>query len=235
MPVTKYRLAWWRRWLARPFIRAAFGLLFHILSPIRITGRQNVMLGKPYIVAINHVSLFEAPFIGVFWPEQLEVMGAVDVWSKPGQNLLARLWGGIPVHRGEYDRAVFDKILAALAAGYPLLIAPEGGRSHKPGMRDAKPGIAYLVEQSGLPVIPVGIVGTTDDFWHKAMQGKRPQLEMHIGKPVHLPQVEGIGTARRASRQHNADLVMRTIAGLLPEDYRGVYTDSAIFPDSETH
>jgi 1-acyl-sn-glycerol-3-phosphate acyltransferase len=235
VPVTEYRLTWWRRGLSRPFIRAAFGLLFHILSPVRITGRKNVPRGKPYIVAINHVSLYEAPFIGVFWPEQLEVMGAVDVWSRPGQDILARLWGGIPVHRGEYDRAVFDIVLAALSAGYPLLIAPEGERSHKPGLQMAKPGIAYLAEQSGLPVVPVAIVGTTDDFWQKASKGKRPLLEMRIGKPLHLPPVEGKGEQRRASRQRNADLVMRTIAGLLPEDYRGVYSDSAILPQPETH
>jgi 1-acyl-sn-glycerol-3-phosphate acyltransferase len=233
MPVKDYRLAWWRRWLSRPLIRVVLGLLFHILSPVRITGRKNVLRGKPYIVAINHVSLYEAPFIGVFWPEQLEVMGAVDVWSRPGQNILARLWGGIPVHRGEYDRAVFDKVLAALAAGYPLLIAPEGERSHKPGMQLARPGIAYLAEQSGLPVIPVAIVGTTDDYWHKASKGGRPLLEMRIGRPFHLPPVEGKGEARRLSRQRNADLVMRRIAGLLPEDYRGVYTGSAVLPDSE--
>ena len=233
MPVTEYRLAWWRRWLTRPFIRIVFGMIFRILSPVKITGKKNVPRGKPYIVAINHVSLFEAPFIGVFWPEQLEVMGAVDVWSRPGQNILARMWGGIPVHRGDYDRALFDNVLGALAAGYPLLIAPEGGRSHKPGMRAAKPGVAYVAEQSGLPVIPVGIVGTTDDFWKKASKGKRPLLEMRIGKPVHLPPVEGKGEARRESRQRNADLVMRAIAGLLPEDYRGVYADSAILPEPE--
>jgi 1-acyl-sn-glycerol-3-phosphate acyltransferase len=233
MPVKEYHLAWWQRWLARPFIRLTLGLLFHILSPVRITGRKNVPRGKPYIVAINHVSLYEAPFIGVFWPEQLEVMGAVDVWSRPGQNILARLWGGIPVHRGEYDRAVFDKVLAALAAGYPLLIAPEGERSHRPGMQSAKPGVAYLAEQSGLPVIPVAIVGTTDDYWHEASKGRRPLLEMRIGRPFHLPPVEGKGEARRLSRQRNADLVMRHIAGLLPEDYRGVYAGSAILPNSE--
>ncbi len=233
MPVKNYRPAWWRRWLARPFIRLVFGLILRILSPIRILGRRNVPRGKPYIVAMNHVSLFEAPFVAAFWPEQLEVMGAVDVWSRPGQNILARMWGGIPVHRGDYDRALFDKVLAALRSGYPLLIAPEGGRSHKPGMKLAKPGVAYLVEQSGMPVIPVGIVGTTDDFFHKASKGKRPLLEMRIGKPLNLPPVEGKGEARRASRQRNADLVMRTIAGLLPEDYRGVYAEHAILPDPE--
>jgi 1-acyl-sn-glycerol-3-phosphate acyltransferase len=232
MPVKEYHLAWWRRFLSRPFIRLILGLVLLVLSPIKITGKKNVPRGKPYIVAINHVSLFEAPFIGVFWPEQLEVMGAVDVWSRPGQNILARMWGGIPVHRGEYDRALFDKVLGALRAGYPLLIAPEGERSHKPGMQLAKPGIAYLAEQSSLPVVPVGIAGTTDDYWHRASRGARPQLVMNIGKPFLLPEPEGKGEARRASRQRNADLVMRTIAGLLPEEYRGVYSDGAIFPEA---
>ncbi len=221
-----YRVAWWRRWISRPLIRGGLRAIFRLLAPVTITGRENVPRRQAYLVAINHVSLFDPPFVGVFWPEQLEAMGAVDIWSKPGQNILARLWGGIKVHRGEYDRAMFEKVLAALRAGYPLLIAPEGGRSHAPGMRRARPGVAYLAEESGVPVVPVGIVGTTDDFWHKASRGQRPRLEMHIGQPIHLPPVEGRGAARREARQRNADLVMQKIAELLPEDYRGVYGDS---------
>jgi 1-acyl-sn-glycerol-3-phosphate acyltransferase len=234
MPVEEYYLEWWRRLLARPFVRVCLRLLFHILSPVKITGAKNIPFHNAYITAINHVSLFEAPFIGAFWPEQLEVIGASDIWDRPGQNILARLWGGIPVHRGNFDRAAVTGVLSALHGGFPLLIAPEGGRSHVPGLRQAKPGISYIAEQSGLSVIPVGIVGTTDDFWQKATRGKRPRLEMHIGTPIRLPPVEGIGAERRASRQRNADLVMRYISGLLPEEYRGVYSENAIFPNTKT-
>lgn len=230
MPVEGYHLAWWRRWLARPCIRLILGLVFRTLTPVKITGRKNVPLHTPYIAAINHVSLFEAPFVGVFWPEQMEALGASDVWERPGQNILARLWGGIKVHRGEFDRTAMESVVLALRAGYPLLIAPEGGRSHVPGMRQAMPGVAYIAEQTSALVIPVGIVGTTDDFWIKASKGKRPLLEMRIGKPIRLPPVTGKGEARHASRQYNADLVMRHIAGLLPEEYRGVYAETAIFP-----
>jgi 1-acyl-sn-glycerol-3-phosphate acyltransferase len=127
---------------------------------------------------------------------------------------------------------MFATVLAGLRSGYPLLIAPEGGRSHVPGLRLAQPGIAYIVEQSGVPVVPVAIVGTTDDFWHRASKGKRPRLEMRIGKPINLHSNREKGETHRASRQANADLVMRLIAGLLPENYRGVYAGNAIFPDS---
>jgi 1-acyl-sn-glycerol-3-phosphate acyltransferase len=234
MPVAEYHLAWWRRWLARPFIRVLLRLLFHMLSPVKITGKENIPLRRPYIAVINHVSLFEAPFIGAFWPEQLEALGASDVWDRPGQNILARLWGGIPVHRDDYDRAAMDGVLSALRGGSPLLIAPEGGRSHAPGLRQAKPGVAFIAEQSGVPVIPVAIVGTTDDFWQKASKGKCPQLEMHIGQPIQLPPVQGKGAERRDARQRNADLVMRSIAGMLPENYRGFYAENAILPDAQT-
>jgi 1-acyl-sn-glycerol-3-phosphate acyltransferase len=154
----------------------------------------------------------------------------VEIWSRPGQNVLAHLWGGIKVHREDYDRELFETVDAVLQTGHPLLIAPEGGRSHVPGLRTAKPGIAFLVERAHVPVVPVAVIGTTDDFWKKASQGKRPLLEMHIGKPVNLPALQGSGETRRRLRQENADLVMRLIAGMLPEEYRGVYADSAILP-----
>jgi 1-acyl-sn-glycerol-3-phosphate acyltransferase len=234
MRLKSYHPAWWRRWIARPVLRVILRGIFRILAPVRITGRANVPHGKAYIVAINHVSIFDPPFAGVFWPEQVEAMGAAEVWNKPGQNVLARLWGGIPVHRGDYDRAMFETVLAVLRSGYPLLIAPEGGRSHVPGLRQAKPGIATIAELSGMPVIPVAIVGTTDDFWKKATRGERPVLEMHIGRPLLLKPANSPGADRRAARQDNADLVMRTIAGMLPDAYRGVYADRAILPESKS-
>jgi 1-acyl-sn-glycerol-3-phosphate acyltransferase len=97
-------------------------------------------------------------------------------------------------------------------------------------MRRAKPGIAYLVEKTGVPVLPAAIVGTTEDFWQRASHGKRPPLAMHIGKPITLPPITTTGTEKHAARQRNADLVMSYLAGLLPEEYRGVYAESAIFP-----
>jgi 1-acyl-sn-glycerol-3-phosphate acyltransferase len=161
----------------------------------------------------------------------IEIIGASEVWQKPIQGQLAWLYHGIQVHRGEYDRVVFDKALSVLESGRPLVMSPEGGRSHVTALRRAKPGLAFIIEKAGVPVVPVGIVGTTDDFLSRAMQAKRPQLEMHIGKPFHLPAVTGAGEERRESRQRNVDLVMAHIAGLLPEDYRGVYAGQAILHD----
>jgi 1-acyl-sn-glycerol-3-phosphate acyltransferase len=213
--------------LFRSTCRPFFRVLFKLLGRVRITGKANVPRQGAYIVAINHVSLYEAPFILSYWPVAPEVLGAVDIWSKRGQAWLARNYGGIAVHRGEYNRAVIDQVLAILRAGKPLLLAPEGGRSHTPGMRRAQPGIGYLMHLARVPVIPVGIVGTTEDYLDLAIHGKRPLLEMHIGEPIVLAQPGENGKPHRIIWQANADLVMRQIAALLPEEYQGVYANQS--------
>lgn len=216
--------------LSRPILKAIFRGIFRLLGRVTITGKQHIPYGQRYVVAMNHVSIYDPPLAGAFWPEQLEIIGASDVFLKPGQGQLLKAYGVIPVHRGDYDRALFTKIIAVIKAGYPLLIAPEGGRSHVPAMKRAMPGIAYIIEQTRVPVVPVGLVGTTEDFWRRARRGERPALEIRIGRPIILPEITARGAERHAARQNNADLVMRYLAGLLPEEYRGVYAESAILP-----
>jgi 1-acyl-sn-glycerol-3-phosphate acyltransferase len=212
-----------RHRLARPVLCSAFRLLFHVLSPVKVIGRENVPPKGPYLIAINHVSTFDPPFIIAFWPVVPEAAGASEIWERRGQSALVFFYGGIPVHRGQFDRQAIEKMIEVLQADRPLVIAPEGGRSHTPGMRRAEPGVAYLADKVSVPVIPVGIVGTTDDYAEKAFHFKRPALEMHIGKLMRLPPVEGKGVARHQSLQANADLLMYQIAALLPPEYRGVY------------
>jgi 1-acyl-sn-glycerol-3-phosphate acyltransferase len=214
--------------ISRIFMLPVFRMIYRVLGRVKVTGKENVPLGKPYVVAINHISIFDPPLVVSFWPETPEIIGAADVFEKKGQGQILSMYGVIPVHRGDYDRVLLEKILAILKMGRPLVIAPEGGRSHVPAMKHAMPGIGYIIEHAQVPVIPVGLVGTTDDFWQRSKRGEKPQLEIRIGKPIIFPAIQEKGTQRREARQKNADLVMRHIAGLLPEEYHGVYAGQVI-------
>ena len=216
--------------ISRPILKTVFRFLFLTLGRVTVTGKENIPRGKPCVVAMNHVSIFDPPLAGSFWPGPLEVIGAIDVFDKPFEGKILRFYGVIPVHRGDYDRPLLTRMIKIIEAGYPILISPEGTRSHVPGMTSAKQGIAYLVEKTGVPVVPVALVGTTEDFWQRAKRGEKPPVEIRIGKPIILREITAKGTERHAARQYNADLVMRYLAGLLPLQYRGVYAESAIFP-----
>lgn len=212
----------------RFFMRPIFQGIYRMLGRVKIYGRENVPLGMPYVAAMNHISIFDPPFMLSFWPEDPEIVGAAEVFTKKDQGPILKLYGTIPVYHGQYDRALLETMLSVLKSGYPMVIAPEGGRSHQLGMQRAMPGVGYVIENANVPVIPVGLLGTTDDFWQRARRGERPEIEMRIGKPIRFPSVTQRGRERRELRQYNADLVMRHIAGLLPSEYHGVYAGQAI-------
>lgn len=218
----KYSVPVWLR-LRRSILRGFFRQVFHVLCHIEINGLGNIPKDGAYIIAHNHISLFEPPLVLAFWPEHPESIAGADVFHRPGQKVLVRAYRAIPVRRGEYDRKVIDVMMNVLESGRALVIAPEGGRSHETALRRAQAGVAYIVDRAKVPVVPVGISGTTDDMLSRALRGGRPHLTMNIGEAFSPPAIIGRGEDRRVARQRNADIVMEHIAALIPEDYRGLY------------
>jgi 1-acyl-sn-glycerol-3-phosphate acyltransferase len=208
-------------------MRPLFRGIFRLLSDVSLRGLEYVPKKGAYLIAPNHVSLYDPALVMAFWPCAAEAVTASDVLERPGQSSLVRLYGVIPVHRHEYDRYALEAVWGALGAGRPVMIMPEGTRSHAPGMQHAEPGIAYILEKISVPVVPVAVVGTTDDFFRRALRGERPSVSMFIGEPMLLPPIEVKGEARRLARQQHADQIMKHIATLLPLEYQGVYADPA--------
>jgi 1-acyl-sn-glycerol-3-phosphate acyltransferase len=209
--------------IARRIVKPLTRLIFRLLSEVKSYDEEYVPKIGSYILTVNHVSLFEPPVVLAFWSTPPEAAGAIEIWGKPGQGILARLYGGIPVHRGELDRQLLDTMISVLGSGRPLFLAPEGGRSYELGMRRTHPGVTYSVDKTRVPVVSIGVVGTSDDFFDKAIRLKRPRLEIRIGKPSASPSVNGKGAIRRDRLQAHADQIMVSIAALMPPHYRGVY------------
>ncbi len=211
--------------LRREFLRRTFRVIFHVLFRLKVTGLENVPQTGACIVAHNHVSIIEPALVLAFLPRRAEAIGAQELWTRRGQSVIIRLYGTMPVRRGDAQRDLIKKMLEVLNAGSPLLIAPEGTRSHVPGMGLAQPGIGYLLDQARVPVVPVAIVGSTDDNLKAAFRFKRPTMTMHLGTPFEIPPIGLGGKDRREARQKNADQVMIRIGAMLPEEYWGVYAE----------
>ena len=202
---------------------------------------ENIPDHNKYVAIFNHVSLVEVPFIAAFWPTILEIIGAAVVWDRPGVSIVVKMWSGVRVKRTEFDRDVFKQVIQVFEANRPLMISPEGGRSHSPGLRRGKPGVAYIIDKVDVEVLPVAVVGNTMDFLKKGIRGERPPIQMIVGEPFRLPPIDGRGEERRSKRQNNTDYSMARLAALLPESYRGVYVEyekilagePVVFPEPE--
>jgi 1-acyl-sn-glycerol-3-phosphate acyltransferase len=95
-------------------------------------------------------------------------------------------------------------------------------------MRSALKGVAFLMDKATVPVVPVGIVGTTEDFLDRALCGDRPLIEMRIGPPFIFRPAEELRMSRHEARQYQTDSIMTQIAALLPHEYRGVYSSFVV-------
>lgn len=211
--------------LSRPIIKWGFYLTYRLLTRVKVYGRKNIPKKGPYIVTFNHVSIFDPPLLVAFWSKPPEIFGAEYLWESVGFGSIMRSYGVTPVSRASFDRKLLAASLDYLKNGRILTIAPEGSRSHKPGLQHAKPGAAFLAAKSGAPIVPVGIVGTTPDLLDKIKSFSRPGIQIYIGKPYKLPDLVQNNGNRKAIRQELADYVMIQIAKLLPEEYQGVYAN----------
>jgi 1-acyl-sn-glycerol-3-phosphate acyltransferase len=212
----------WKVGLFRALARPAFRSLFRILSRVEIEGLRNVPRSGSYLVACNHISIYEPPLVLAFWPTVLEVAAAVDVFDRPQQGALVRLYGSLPVHRGEFDRRLIESMVDMLTAGRPVLIFPEGGRTHSPGLRQAWHGASYVAARARVDVIPVGVTGT-EALGEAIHQHRRTRLRMSIGEALPTPAIDLRAPERKRALLSHTEEIMRGIATLLPESYRGVY------------
>ncbi|HEY3341557.1 MAG TPA: lysophospholipid acyltransferase family protein, partial [Anaerolineae bacterium] len=128
--------------------------------------------------------------------------------------LLFNGMGGIWVKRGEVDRAALRACLAVLSHGGVMGMSPEGTRSRTGGLQKGRSGVAYLATKANVPVLPVALWGV-EQIGRNLRRLRRTDVYLHVGEPYRMDPA--------VSHNENTDRLMRIIAGMLPEQYRGVY------------
>jgi len=135
------------------------GALARAVWRLRVVGRENVPRDGPLIVAANHVSNMDPPFLGVSMPRPIWYMAKKELFAVPVLGpLIARL-NAYPVDRQAGGTAALRASLRMLKEGRCVGVFPEGGRNVH-GDKEAKAGAAFLAAASGAPVVPAAIVGS---------------------------------------------------------------------------
>jgi len=205
------------------FARWLLNALFGLLTTRRVEGLENIPSEPPYILATNHLSFFDVPWVvSVLGAEGTTTWVAEKYERHPFFGPIVRLGDPIFIQRGEVDRNALQAAVEALRSGRIFAVAPEGTRSKTGGLIRGKSGCAYLAQHSGAPIVPVAITGT-EDLGRRLLRLRRPKVTLRVGRPFRLEPLTA--EARIDGVRQQADEVMCRIAALLPARYRGVYAD----------
>ena len=185
----------------------------------RADDTNNLPADGSAIVIFNHIAFIDPIVVLSVLPRNAVPLARHDVFGIPGWGIFPRLWDVIPVRREEVDREALRKALAVLEAGEVLLVAPEGTRH--PSLQRAKPGLAYLALKSSAPIVPVAVEGTEGYPTLIVGRADLAPVNVRVGRPFRYKQTK----ASRDRLRTMTDEAMYVLAGMLPEERRGEYSD----------
>jgi len=183
----------------------------------------NVPQQGPLIIACNHINFMDVPLLFThLQPRKITGFAKAETWDNPAMAFLFDLWGAIPIQRGAADMDAIRSALEALNAGKILVIAPEGTRSGHGRLGKGYPGIVILAHHSQAPILPLVYYGG-EHLRDNLNRLKRTDFHIRVGKVFNLQFPEG--KIDRATRDKMVEEIMYQIAQLLPDEYRGYYSD----------
>jgi 1-acyl-sn-glycerol-3-phosphate acyltransferase len=201
-------------------VRRLVAALFSVFAPPEISGLENFPSEPPYILATNHLSIFDLPLLLIVCPHVIRAFAAEKHGRNPIYGPLLAMMGTILVRRGEVDRQALRGALDVLARGEALGISPEGTRARSThALQEGKLGAAYLATRADVPIVPVGLTGT-EMVKQNLLRLRRTRVRVVVGKSFRLAES---GRVRVEKLREYSDLIMHCIAELLPKEYRGVY------------
>ncbi len=164
------------------FLRILFLAIGKMCFRYRVVGA--VPKSGGFIVAANHASYLDIPFLGCGLGRRAWYLGRSDLFSVPGGKAICQWLGWIPLRTGRLDRDAFGKAVSLIKEGKIVVIFPEGSRSQDGRLQVPKPGIGVIVAQTGCPVVPAYLKGTYEVLPMGMMWPRFRPVTVLYGEPL---------------------------------------------------
>jgi len=171
-------------WLVRGVLQP----FFHIYFRLSRIGREHLPAEGPYIIAANHRSFLDPFVIATMARRPMYYVAKKELFMRPWQAWILNALGAFPVDRGAGDEQFIETAKAILARGDVVLIFPEGTRIRPGALGRAKRGVGRLALESGVPVIPVALIGT--EAVRRGWRIRPHKIRIRAGRALRFPQVE---------------------------------------------
>ncbi|WP_243758363.1 lysophospholipid acyltransferase family protein [Actinotalea soli] len=214
-----------KRVLAGPLLRGMF-------RPW-VRGIENIPETGGAILASNHLAVIDSFVLPLVLSRKIRFIGKAEYFT--GTGLKGRLKAGffrgvgtIPVDRGggKASEAALNTGLGVLESGNLFGIYPEGTRSPDGRLYRGKTGVARLALESGVPVIPVAMVGTDVAQPIGRVIPKPMRLGIVVGEPLDFSRYKGMENDRFILRSVT-DEIMYALMSLSGQEYVDIYAATA--------
>jgi 1-acyl-sn-glycerol-3-phosphate acyltransferase len=217
---------WFLKWIA-------IGPLLRLVFRPETEGLENVPPEGPAILASNHLSYADWLFMPVTLSRKVTFVAKAEYFTSPGikgwlQKTFFSGAGQVPIDRSSADAAAgaLQSARRVLGAGDLFGIYPEGTRSHDGRLYRGKTGVARLAIETGVPVIPIGVVGTDQIAPPGKKFGRWTRPMVRFGKPLDFSRYEGLANDRFILRSAT-DEIMYEIMRLSGQEYVDMYAARA--------
>lgn len=205
------------------------GPLLQLLGRPKVEGLHHVPSTGPVILASNHLAVMDSFFLPLVVRRRITFLAKSEYFTGTGIKGWLSRWfftavGQVPIDRSNADaaQAALDTAQRVLNAGKLLGMYPEGTRSPDGRLYKGKTGLARLALETGVPVIPVAMIGTNVVNPPGTTMLRFGKVTVRFGKPMDFSRFEGLAGNRFIERAV-ADEVIYELMGLSGQEYVDVY------------
>ena len=182
-------------------------VLWFLLIPIKVTGKENVDPKQSYVFVANHQSFLDVFAVYGWLPNNFKWLMKKEIRKVPFVGTACAVAGHIFVDRSNPRAALqsMDHIKKELVDGISTVIFPEGTRTKTGEMGRFKQGAFKIAMDMGLPVVPLSLGGFFKAMPSgQAFANPRARASLHIGKPIDISQFNDINEAMEYLRNEIA-------------------------------
>ncbi|SEH98265.1 MULTISPECIES: lysophospholipid acyltransferase family protein [unclassified Leifsonia] len=197
-----------------------------------VVGLENVPAEGAVILASNHLSFIDSIFLPIVVDRHVSFLAKSDYFTRRGlkgwaTRAFMNATGQLPIDRsgGKASEASLNTGLAVLARGEMLGIYPEGTRSPDGKLYRGRTGVARMILEAGVPVVPVAMVDTARIMPIGTRLPKIGRIGIILGEPLDFSRFDGMEGDRFILRSVT-DEIMYELQRLGEQEYVDVYAST---------
>ncbi len=205
------------------------GPLLTVLGRPKVEGLENLPKSGPAILASNHLAVADSFYKPLVVKRRITFLAKAEYFTGTGlkgwfQRWFSTVAGQVPIDRTDADsaRAALTTAARILREGKLLGMYPEGTRSPDGRLYKGKTGLARLALETGVPVIPVALIGTDTVNPPGSKMWRFGRVTVKFGKPMDFSRFEGLAGNRFIERAV-IDEVMYELMRLSGQEYVDIY------------